>query len=253
MLLEICVDSLESAIAAIRGGAQRLELCSALPLGGITPSAGLIFEIRQQSDIELSVLIRPRAGDFVYTDSEFATMKQDVLQAKKLGLESIAIGILDFDGNIDFTRTSELVDLARPLTVTFHRAFDMTPDPFTALEQGIACGVDRILTSGGSASAIDSLDTLSRLCLHAKNRVDIMPGGGINAHNIAVIARQTGATEFHAGLKTRVASPVRVQKEAVFLGKEVSTEEIQQHDHSRIVVREEDVRALRKQLSQLMN
>lgn len=252
MLLEICVDSMESAMAAVRGGAQRLELCSALSLGGVTPSTGLILAIRQQSPIAISVLIRPRAGDFVYTDSEFETMRQDVLHTKQVGIESIALGILDADGGIDIKRTSKLVELARPMKVTFHRAFDMTPDPFKALEQCIACGVDRILTSGGGASALESLDALKQLCIRAKDRVIIMPGGAVNAQNILEVASGTGASEFHAGLKTRVSSPVRFRKEAVFLGKSASQNEIQQHEHSRIVVLEEDVRALREQLDQLV-
>lgn len=251
MVLEICVDSLESAMAAVRGGALRLEICSALSLGGITPSAGLVHRIRQQTDIELAVLLRPRSGDFVYTDFEFATIKEDILQAKKLGADSVVIGILDPDGHIDQERTKELVDLAKPLKVTFHRAFDMTPDPLSALEQVIACGVDRILTSGGSASAVDSLDTLIALCQKAKDRIVIMPGGGISAKNVAMIAIKTGASEFHAGLKTKVPSPVRYRKAEVFLGTASSQGELQHPDHSRIVVLEEDVRALRKQLSQL--
>lgn len=248
MLLEICVDSLESAMAAVRGGAQRLEVCSALSLGGVTPSSGLILGIRQQSQIEISVLIRPRAGDFVYTGSEFATMQKEILHVKQLGVESVALGILDINGNIDVKRTAELVKVASPMKVTYHRAFDMTPDPFIALEQCIACGVDRILTSGGAARALDSLESLSQLCLRAQERVVIMPGGGINARNISEIATKTNATEFHAGLKTYVPSPVRFQKEAVFLGQDAQETEKQQHEQARIVVLEEDVRALMEKL-----
>lgn len=251
MLLEICVDSLESAAAAIRGGANRLEVCGALSVGGITPSAGLISAIQRQSNIDLSILIRPRAGDFLSTDDEFLTMQQDIRFAKHMGASSVALGILDVDGNIDIQRTQVLVDLARPMKVTIHRAFDMTPDPFIALEQCIACGADRILTSGGAASAEDSLEILSSLCIRAKDRIGIMPGGGIRINNIGRIAQQTQAREFHAGMRTILPSNARYRKAAVFLGKAAENTESYDQEYSRTVVLEKDVRALREQLHEV--
>ncbi|WP_035357271.1 copper homeostasis protein CutC [Edaphobacter aggregans] len=251
MVLEICVDSVESAEAAYRGSAQRLELCSNLSSGGITPSAGLIGCVRKRVPLELNLLLRPRPGDFVYTDSEIDVMRYDIAQAKRLGADSVVFGVLDVHGDVDRARMQELVELARPLKVTFHRAFDMTSDLFASLDVLMQLGVDRVLTSGGGVRAIDGADTLQRLQQKAQGAITIMPGGGITPENILEVATRTGATEFHSGLRTRMASPVRNQKPPVFLGEASRDVAARQEEYARFVVLDEDVRRLREQLMQL--
>src|SRR5262249_14598280 len=198
--VEICVDSTVSAQAAERGGAHRVELCSGLAEGGITPSAGLIENVRRQIHIPLHVIIRPRGGDFFYTEDEFEIMKRDVLTAKQLGANGIVVGILKEDGQVDAVRLRCLVDLARPLHTTFHRAFDMTPDLNQALTDVTGTGVDRILTSGGAQNAEEGLSSISRLIASAKDGVAIMVGGGIRESNLRRIIAATGAREIHANL-----------------------------------------------------
>ncbi len=200
MILEICVDSVQSAIAAARGGATRIELCSALSEGGVTPSAGLISAVRAAVDIELFVIIRPRGGDFVYSEHELGVMRRDILEAKLRNVDGVVMGILTSAGEIDIDRMRTLVQLARPLGVTFHRAFDLCEDPDRALEDVIACGVDRILTSGGKSDALQGLETIAALHKKATGRVRIMPGGGIRASNVGAIALGTGVLEIHTSL-----------------------------------------------------
>jgi len=169
------VDSVESAIASEQGGAQRIELCSNLPEGGVTPSAGMIAMTRKRVSIALHVLIRPRAGDFTYSDLEFEVIKRDILLAKQLGANGVALGVLDSEGNIDVVRTRELVSLARPMAATFHRAFDLTRDPLAALEDVISTNADRVLTSGGAETAEKGSANLARLHKAAKGRIQIRP------------------------------------------------------------------------------
>jgi copper homeostasis protein len=208
ILIEVCVDSVASAVAAERGGAGRVELCSNLLEGGVTPSAGLIELVRARTSIGLQVMVRPRGGDFCYTAEEFETMRRDIVAAKKLGADGVVVGILNPDGSVDIGRTRELVELARPLSVTFHRAFDMSADLFRALESVCATGADRLLTSGGAKAALQAVEQIARLVEAARGRIAIMACGGINHHNAASIIEQTGVIEIHVGLRSSVASPM---------------------------------------------
>ena len=236
--LEICLDSAESAIAAEQGGADRVELCADLMEGGITPSAGLIAAVRQKISIGLQVMIRPRGGDFCYTAPEFEIMRKDVRMAKQLGANGVVFGILDPDGKIDIARTRELVELARPLNVTHHRAFDMSNDLFRALEDVIKTGADRILTSGGEATVSIGLQTITRLIKAAGDRIIIMPGGGITRQDIRHVAEKSGAREIHVGLGTELPSPMRFRNEKIAMGS------IEGYEYKRVVVQPEEVRAL---------
>ena len=176
--------------------------------GGVTPSAGLIELVRARTSIGLQVMVRPRGGDFCYTAEEFETMRRDIVAAKKLGADGVVVGILNADGSVDIGRTRELVELARPLSVTFHRAFDMSADLFRALESVCATGADRLLTSGGAKAALQAVEQIARLVEAARGRIAIMACGGINHHNAASIIEQTGVREIHVGLRSSVASPM---------------------------------------------
>lgn len=183
MLIEVCAYSLASCQTAQQAGAGRIELCGGLAEGGTTPSAGLIQLARQHLTIPLYVMIRPRGGDFLYNDSELAVMRADIQLAKSLGADGVVLGLLKANGTVDEDRTRELIELARPLPVTFHRAFDMTRDPFEALEAIIRTGAVRILTSGQQQSVSEGLPLLQQLADRASNRIEIMAGAGVNAQN----------------------------------------------------------------------
>jgi len=198
-IVEICLEDIESAIAAQCGGADRIELCDNLTVGGTTPSLGMIQQVRQQLQIDLQVLVRPRGGDFCYTDLEFGVMKADVEAAKSAGADGIVTGILNSDGTIDVQRTQELVRLALPIPVTFHRAFDHTPNPLSALETLAGYGISRILSSGQASSAYEGLSLLSQLQKTARGRISIMAGGGVNSWNAPQIVRQARISEIHTG------------------------------------------------------
>jgi copper homeostasis protein len=199
-VLEICVESVACAVAAERGGAHRIELCGDLPAGGITPSSGLMRVARKNLGLPIHVIIRPRSGNFVYSVPEFEIMKDDIRTAKQLGMNGVVLGILDAKGNVDVERTKRLVDLAHPLPVTFHRAFDVSGNLGESLESVIQTGAHRILTSGGRRSATEHLAGLSQLVKAAEGRIAIMPGGGINARNVLRVIRQTSAREIHTSL-----------------------------------------------------
>ena len=216
--LEVCVDSVASAIHAERGGADRVELCDNLFEGGTTPSAGCIEVTRKNISIGLQIIIRPRGGDFLYDDFEFAVMKKDVLVAKNLGANGVVIGLLTRQGQVDRKRVQELLELARPMSVTFHRAFDMTVDPWQAMNDLIALGVDRILTSGQQASAWEGVSLIEELVKRAMGRIGIMPGGGLNEHNISALVQQTGVSECHVSGRKVIASAMEYQNTSVYMG-----------------------------------
>lgn len=220
-LIEVCVDSVESALAAQAGGADRVELCDNLFEGGTTPSAGSIVLARERLRIKLHVMIRPRGGDFLYSDLEFAIMQRDIETAKELGADGVVIGLLTADGDIDDSRTRELVKLSRPMSVTFHRAFDVARDPFDALETLIGIGIDRLLTSGQEASVAEGVELIAELVGRAAGRLIIMPGGGFSARNVERIVSRTGASEIHVAGFSRVESGMRHRNDRVFMGGEL--------------------------------
>lgn len=217
-LLEICVDSVESAIIAESAGAGRLELCSALSEGGVTPSAGLIESVRRNTNIRMHILIRPRSGDFLYSDSEFSVMRRDIDTAGECGADGIVTGMLIREGTVDIERTSLLVEYAQPMSVTFHRAFDMTRDPVKALEDVIAAGASRILTSGQARTAIEGAGIIKSLVTTAGDRIQIMPGGGINEYNIALLATSTEAREYHLSGRQNTESRMTFRRKGIYMG-----------------------------------
>jgi copper homeostasis protein len=200
LCLEVCVESVDHAVAAERGGADRIELCADLSSGGITPSFGLMQSVRRHLKIPIHALVRPRAGNFLYSDREFEIMRDDVLAAKQCGMNGVVLGILRRDSRVDVDRTRMLVALARPLPVTFHRAFDESANPDTALEEVVESGASRILTSAGKRLATDGLSSLSQLVQAARGRIVIMPCGGINHENVVRIIQETSALEIHTSL-----------------------------------------------------
>lgn len=199
--LEICANSVASALAAQDGGASRIELCQQLEVGGVTPSAGQILLVRQQLSIGVHVLIRPRAGDFCYSDLEFDEIRKDVEFCRSAGCDGVVIGVLHADGRVNVERTRELVHLAGPMKVTFHRAFDRSRDPFEALEAIISAGCHRILTSGQQDRAEDGVQLLKDLVEKANSRIEIMPGSGVTESNMLEILRISGAKSIHSSAK----------------------------------------------------
>jgi len=197
MTIEVVVFNQDSALKAQEGGADRIELCDNPAEGGTTPSAGIIELVRQNLSIDVYVMIRPRGGDFYYSNYDFNAMKRDITQCQKLSVDGLVFGILNPDGTMDRKRCQELIARARPLKVTCHRAFDMTRDPFEALEDCIEAGFDRILTSGQEAQAVKGIAVLSELVREARGRISIMAGSGLNEENVQEIVRKTGVTEIH--------------------------------------------------------
>lgn len=210
-LLEIAANSVASALAAQDGGADRIELCASLGEGGLTPSYATIAIARERLLIPLYVLIRPRAGDFLYNELELETMRRDIEACTRLGCEGVVIGALDGDGNVALGPCRDLIHAARGLGVTFHRAFDLTRDPALALEDLIALGCERVLTSGQRASATEGAAQIRALIGLAGNRIVVMPGAGVDAGNIAALRAATGALEFHASAKRTLPSAMRYQ------------------------------------------
>lgn len=216
--LEVCAGSLTSALNAGEAGAHRVELCDNLSEGGTTPSPGVIMQAVTKLQIPVFVLIRPRSGDFIYSDAEFEAMKEDIVFCREQGAKGIVSGVLKTDGSVDKDRMEELVDLARPMKITFHRAIDMVRDPFLALEDIIALGIDRILTSGQANSAIEGTGLISELVKMAGDRIIIMPGSGINEMNIISLYQKTKTFEFHASLRSPVKSKMQFRNEKPTMG-----------------------------------
>jgi copper homeostasis protein len=205
-IIEIATTDLITTQAAVAGGADRIELCAGLSEGGITPSAGHIRNCRENFTTSIYTIIRPRGGDFLYSDEEFNIMLSDVILCRQLGCDGIVTGVLHRDGSIDIPRTAALVDAAYPLGVTFHRAFDRCADPFRAMEELIDIGCERILTSGQQPVAPAGAELIAKLNELAADRIIIMPGSGVRKENIAELAAQTGCVEFHSSLRSSIPS-----------------------------------------------
>jgi copper homeostasis protein len=235
-VFEVCVESLDAAIAAELGGADRIELCSSLIEGGITPSLGLIRAVRSRVKFGVYVLIRPGAGDFFYSADEFAVMQADITLARESGADGVVLGVLTSEGAVDVERTKELVRVARPMEVTFHRAIDVTRDIRSAVEDVVLTGADRILSSGGHASAMEGRFCLGDMVKVSAGRIGVMAGGGVGEDNVQQIAEASGVSEFHASLRTSIKNPVQHQSSEVHLGE-------------RSVVLVENVRNMRRVIS----
>lgn len=216
--IEICAAHIQSAIAAQEGGAKRIELCDNLYEGGTTPSYAFIKMVREKLDIDLNVMIRPRGSDFCYSDLEFEMMKQDIKISKELGADGVVFGLLLTDGTVDKKRTKQLVDIARPMSVTFHRAFDATADPFKSLEDIINLGFDRILTAGQKNTVPEGMHLIKQIIEKASDRIIIMPGSGINEKNIKEIRDFTGAKEFHLTGRKSIQSKMEYRKRGIYFG-----------------------------------
>lgn len=243
-ILEACVDSVEGALVAQAGGADRIELCAGLLEGGTTPSAATIELARRHLSIGINVLIRSRSGDFCYSDLEIDVMRRDIEIAKSLGADGVVIGVLRPDATVDHERTAALIQTANPLSVTFHRAFDMTADPYAALETLVELGVERILTSGQEATPLHGAELIAQLVQQAAGRIIIMPGGGVSEETVARLVQLTGVTEVHMSGRTPIASPMLVRNPRVFMGGAPPPSE-----YERLTTNLERIRACRAQLT----
>lgn len=241
-IIEIATTDYYTTKCAIQGGADRIELCAALSEGGTTPSYGTVKQCRQSFDVPLFPIIRPRSGDFLYSESEFEIMKSDIRFCREAGCDGIVTGILKRDGRMDMERLARLIELAYPMEVTIHRAFDRCLDPFEALEQIIEAGCQRILTSGQKPVASDGIELIKSLIREADNRIVIMPGSGVRKENINMIFEKTGATEFHSSLRGRRRSKMD------FLHPSFETSE---ESYSNPAIDPDEVRALKNALMQV--
>lgn len=205
-IIEIATSDFLTTKAAVEGGADRIELCANLAEGGTTPSFGHIKKCREAFDVAIYPIIRPRGGDFLFNEEEFAIMLHDVRLCKQLGCDGVVIGLLNQDGSVDSDRTAALVEAAYPLGVTFHRAFDRCRDPFEALEQLIGLGCERVLTSGQQPVAPDGIELIAELHRVSGDRIIIMPGSGVRKENIRILAEKTGCVEFHSSLRGKTKS-----------------------------------------------
>ncbi len=215
MLVEIVVYNIESALRAQEGGADRVELCDNPGEGGTTPSFGTIESVRQNVNLDVFVMIRPRGGDFHYSNYEFHCMRRDIDQCQKLSADGVVFGILNADGTLDKKRCKELIVRARPMKVTCHRAFDMTRDPFEALEDCIAVGFDRILTSGHQTTALKGTSLIGELVKKANGRIAIMPGSGVNEEAVEKIVSETNVNEIHFSAVAYRESAMQYRNQAI--------------------------------------
>lgn len=218
-ILEACVNSAISATEAQEGGADRIELCGNMQEGGCTPSVGTILFTRQRLKIPMMVMIRPRGADFCYSEDEFLVMEDDIRFVKEAGAEGVVFGILKPDGTVDTERMGRLAEIARPLSITCHRAFDMCSDPFMAIDDLMRLGFNRVLTSGQEDSAEKGAGLIKDLIRHANNRITVMPGHGIKEHNLKKVMDLTGAIEFHLYLTKQLPSVMKFTRHGVSMGK----------------------------------
>lgn len=241
VLVEACVDAIDAAMEAEWGGADRIELCGELLQGGVTPSHGLIEAVWDQLSIPLFVLIRPRTGDFLYTSDELDVMERDIRVARSLHVDGIVAGALTTDGEVDVAAMRCIIDAARPMEVTFHRAFDFVRDQDEALEQLLELEVDRVLTSGGAATAVQGAENLARLNLRAGSDLTVMAGGGITPANVAEVIRRSGVREVHLRAAERVPSAMKHRRrESLLSRRQVPA------DDERVVTRQAIVREVRE-------
>jgi copper homeostasis protein len=238
LILEVCVDSVDSAVAAERGGAHRVELCSNLFEGGVTPSAGLIDAVRRVLSIDLYIMIRPRGGDFHYSKDEIDVMERDIVVAKERGANGVALGMLKVDGDVDVEGTRRLVGITAPLGFTFHRAFDMSVDLLRSLSDVRAAGVHRVLTSGGKQTATEGAEVLAALVRAADGAPAIVAGSGIDETNVCALIEKTGVRQIHATLRAMVPSRMQHQNADVSMGASKGME------YQRLVADEYKVRSL---------
>lgn len=238
-IIEICANSAWSCVEAEAGGASRVELCAGIPEGGTTPSYGEIKTAQAlTSQIDINVIIRPRGGDFLYTEAEIQSMLLDIELCKQLGVHGVVFGCLTREGDIDVPLMRRLIEAAKPLSVTCHRAFDVCRDPFAALEQLIELGCDRILTSGQQATAEIGIPLLKQLVEKAGDRIIVMPGCGVRENNIARIEAETGAKEFHTSARSVVYSQMAYRKQEVPMGSSAVTSEFETVQTDREKVRQ---------------
>lgn len=232
--MEVCCYNLESAIYAEAAGADRIELCANRHQGGTTPSYGMLEVVRKIVEIPIFSMIRPRGGDFLYSKEELEVMLHDIQMAKELGMEGVVMGVLRKDGQVDIEVMSRLIEVVRPMEVTFHRAFDLTPDPIKSLEDIISLGVDRVLTSGQRSSAYHGMAIIKSILESCKGAIIVMPGAGINEENVLQILEQTGAREFHVSASGTRPSKMKFHKNQVQMGSDEGEYTVDITDENRI-------------------
>ncbi len=244
VLVEACVDSVESALAAEAGGAGRIELCDNLVEGGTTPSAGMIAACRSRVAIPVFVLVRPRGGDFLFTEAEQDVVLRDVVAARERGADGVVVGSLRADGTVNVEQVAALIEAAGPASVTFHRAFDVSRDPAESLDALVSLGVSRVLTSGQAPSALEGAPTLAALVARGAGRIAILAGGGINEENVAQVVAASGVREVHVRGTTVLESSMRFRSARVSLGKAFVPD-----DYRRTVTDPERIRRIRERLA----
>lgn len=244
--LEICSDSVESALIAQEAGADRIELCTSLIEGGITPSYATILAAKEELRIPLHVLIRPRNGDFLYSNQEYEIMKKELDFCRQSGVDGVVFGILMSDGSVDYERTISLVDRSWPMSVTFHRAFDLCREPEKGLEDIIGCGAHRVLTSGQKNTAAEGTDLIGRLVGISAGRIIVMPGSGLNDSNIKDVAEKTGAAEFHLSARKEINGMMQYMKKGISMSGNPSMPE-----YSRKIADADKINKIRQILSSM--